>query len=425
MKILITGICGFAGSVIARGLLEHISGLAITGLDNLCRRGSETNVEPMRALGIDVRIGDIRNEADIAALPPADWIIDCAANPSVLAGVDGKTSAKELLDHNLGGTIHLLEYCRRHGAGFLLLSTSRVYSIKPLAELPVEVHDDAFVPAVSTFHFSPSTFSAHGVRETFPSDPPISLYGSSKKCSELLALEYGMTFDFPVRINRCGVLAGAGQFGKADQGIFSYWIHSWAARRPLKYIGFGGKGHQVRDCLHPRDLVPLIVKQINQTTRASGSWPGSLSEGQPGGRDEREQTRQSLPPILNLSGGAENSMSLAQLSRWCARRFPGSEIAYSSLLTGGLPASHPANSRPPGDRQPRVARRVERSEINQQSDINNPPCESRPFDIPWMVLDSCLAGETWNWRPATPIGNILEEIALHAEQTPNWLDLVA
>jgi CDP-paratose 2-epimerase len=51
------------------------------------------------------------------------------------------------------------------------------------------------------------------------------------------------------------VLAGAGQFGRADQGIFAYWINAWLRRRPLKYLGFGGAGHQVRDCLHPRDLV--------------------------------------------------------------------------------------------------------------------------------------------------------------------------
>jgi len=385
MKILITGICGFAGSVIARGLLELQPGLQIFGLDNLCRRGSETNVESLRASGIDVRIGDIRNEDDIAALPSADWVIDCAANPSVLAGVDGKTSAKELLDHNLGGTIHLLEYCRRHQAGFILLSTSRVYSIKPLAELPVEVQDNAFVPDLSAFDFSPSTFSTHGVRESFPTDPPISLYGSSKKCSELLALEYGMTFDFPVWINRCGVLAGAGQFGKADQGIFSYWIHSWKAQRPLKYIGFGGKGHQVRDCLHPSDLVPILLEQMET------SWPQKAH----GSQIEADSSlcslvppvaKNSVPQIINFSGGIENSMSLAQLSRWCTGRIgphPSFPVSDVSALTS-----------------------------------------SRPFDIPWMVLDSTLAKETWNWQPTTPLGEVLEEIAQHAEANPDWLDLV-
>jgi UDP-glucose 4-epimerase len=63
---------------------------------------------------------------------------------------------------------------------------------------------------------------------------------------------------------------------------------------------------------------------------------------------------------------------------------------------------------------------------NQQSAINNqqsaPP--SRPFDIPWMVLDSSLAKETWNWSPATPLTDILEEIAQHAEANPDWMERV-
>jgi len=360
MHLLITGICGFAGSIIARGLLEHIPGLKITGIDSLIRKGSETNLEPLRALGIDVRVGDIRNEEDLAALPAADWVLDCAANPSVLAGVDGKTSAKDLLDHNLGGTIHLLEYCRKHKAGFLLLSTSRVYSIPPLASLPVEVHNNAFRPVFndlspSTLSLTPS-LSPLGLTESFSTLPPISLYGSSKKCSELLALEYGMTFDFPVRINRCGVLAGAGQFGKADQGIFSFWTHSWARRKPLKYIGFGGGGHQVRDCLHPRDIVPLLIAQMQDAGRK-------------------------VEPILNVSGGVESAMSLAQLSAWCSERLGPHQVTADT----------------------------------------NP----RPFDIPWMVLDSTAVEEAWGWKPQTLMPAILEEIAQHAEQHPEWLELVS
>lgn len=372
MHIIVTGICGFAGSVIARGLLEHLPGVRITGIDSLIRKGSETNLEPLRALGIDVRVGDIRNEQDLADLPAADWVLDCAANPSVLAGVDGKTSAKELLDHNLGGTVHLLEYCRRHKAGFLLLSTSRVYSIPPLAGLPVEVVNNAYRPVLdpasyASYAAAPSSprnstlvsrpaLSPLGLTEQFSNLPPISLYGSSKKCSELLALEYGMTFDFPVRINRCGVLAGAGQFGKADQGIFSFWTHSWARRRPLKYIGFGGGGHQVRDCLHPRDIVPLLIAQM----------------GDPGRR---------VDPILNVSGGAESAMSLTQLSAWCTERLGPHQVAADT----------------------------------------NP----RPFDIPWMVLDSSAVKEAWGWKPQTLMPAILEEIARHAEQHPEWLELVS
>jgi hypothetical protein len=83
----------------------------------------------------------------------------------------------------------------------------------------------------------------------------------------------------------------------------------------------------------------------------------------------------------NVSGGLENSMSLAQLSDWCARQFG-----------------------------PHMIRR-------------DP--QSRAFNVPWLILDSRLAAREWNWRPETKLHDILEEIALHAEQHPGWLDLSA
>ena len=87
MKILITGICGFAGSSIAKTLLQHHSNLQIIGIDNFSRNGSELNISELTNLGIDLIRGDIRSQSDIDALPKVDWAIDCAANPSVLAGM--------------------------------------------------------------------------------------------------------------------------------------------------------------------------------------------------------------------------------------------------------------------------------------------------------------------------------------------------
>jgi CDP-paratose 2-epimerase len=260
MKILITGICGFVGSTLAKSLLQQHPGLQIIGLDNFIRPGSEMNRAPLNELGVKIHYGDIRNASDLESLPAVDFVVDAAANPSVLAGVDGKTSSLQLIEHNLSGTVHMLEYCKRHGAGFILLSTSRVYSIPPLASLPVEVHNNAYRPQFSAFN--PAGLSLLGVSENFSTQAPISLYGCTKLTSEALALEYGETFGFPVYINRCGVLAGAGQFGRADQGIFAYWINSHLRKKNLGYIGFDGLGHQVRDCLHPRDLAPLLLKQM-------------------------------------------------------------------------------------------------------------------------------------------------------------------
>ena len=353
MRILISGICGFVGSTLARELIA--AGHKIIGFDSYIRPGSETNREPLEKLGANVITADLRDIRAMSELPATDFVIDAAANPSVLAGVDGKTSSRELIDHNLVGTVNLLEYCKQHRAGFILLSTSRVYSIPPLAALPVEPISSAFQPTKGAA--LPIGLTAAGVDETFSTQAPVSLYGVTKLTSEALALEYGETFNLPVFINRCGVLAGAGQFGRADQGIFAYWINSYRRRRPLKYIGFDGQGHQVRDCLHPRDLVPLLEKQM---------------------------TAPKLPVVdrlINCAGGASSARSLRQLSNWCAEKFGAFPIASDST--------------------------------------------PRPFDIPWMVLDSTKAARLWNWRPQTTTEVILTEIAHHAEANPHWLDLSA
>jgi CDP-paratose 2-epimerase len=354
MKILISGVCGFVGSTLAEALLEDNSANEIIGFDNLSRAGSHLNLDRLRKRGVMVRYADVRSQSDVEGFPAVDWVIDAAANPSVLAGVDGTTSSRQLVDHNLYGTVNLLELAKRHRAGFVLLSTSRVYSVKALSEIPVAAKGESFRPAPGAA--LPIGASDEGIAENFSVQPPLSLYGTSKLASEFLALEYGEAFDFPVWVNRCGVLAGAGQFGHAEQGIFSYWINAYLRRRPLRYIGFDGAGRQCRDCFHPRDLVPLLKKQF-----AAG--------------------KSAIPRIANLGGGTKNAMSLADLSRWCAARFGEHEVASDS--------------------------------------------KPRPFDVPWLVMDSRLARNTWDWQPAIGLEEILQEIANHAEAHPDWLEISA
>jgi CDP-paratose 2-epimerase len=149
----------------------------------------------------------------------------------------------------------------------------------------------------------PAGLGPLGVSESFPTSAPISLYGATKLASEALALEYGHAFELPVFINRCGILAGAGQFGRPDQGIFSYWINSHLRKRPLRYIGFGGTGHQVRDCLHPGDLAPLLLAQL-AAPRVDAA-----------------------DRVVNVGGGVDSAMSLRQLTDWCDGRFGSQPVA--------------------------------------------------------------------------------------------------
>ena len=221
MRILITGICGFVGSVLARGLIDHWDGgsekLELIGIDNFSRPGSEANRLELKKIGVQLFYGDIRQREDVQSLPPADWVIDAAANASVLAGVDGSISSRQIMDYNLSSTLNILDYCKTNSAGFLLFSTSRVYSIAELASLPIKEAEDSFALDDESLN-QQQGITINGVNEHFPTTPPISLYGVSKLASESIALEYGDCFNFPVWINRCGVLAGAGQFGRPDQG---------------------------------------------------------------------------------------------------------------------------------------------------------------------------------------------------------------
>jgi CDP-paratose 2-epimerase len=354
MRVLITGICGFVGSSITRHLLSRLSDVKVWGIDNFVRQGSETNRVDLRRRGVGLFHGDVRCASDFDQLPDVDWVIDAAANPSVLIGADGRTSSRQAVEHNLFGTINILEYCKARQAGVVLLSTSRVYSIPRLQSIPLKESLDSFL--FDDVQPCPRAVSALGLTEDFSTSAPVSLYGATKLASEALALEYGHTYDLPVWINRCGVLAGAGQFGTAEQGIFSYWLHAHAQRRRLGYYGFGGRGLQVRDALHPDDLATVVMRQL-----AGASLPTTSSR------------------IFHIAGGISNAMSLAQLNNWCDDRF----------------GPHPA--------------------------VNN--SATRPFDVPWVVLDSTKAQRTFGWQPQVTLPQILDEIAAHVDNHPEWLSL--
>jgi CDP-paratose 2-epimerase len=288
-KILITGGAGFVGSNLAIFFKTDNPEIQITVLDNLKRRGSELNLKRLRENNIEFIHGDIRNKEDLDAAGSFDLMIECSAEPSVLAGING--SPEYLINTNLIGTINCLEEIRKNHADVIFLSTSRVYPIKKLNELKYTKTDSRFditdkqsIPGVSS----------KGISEEFPLDDPRSLYGTTKLCSELLLQEYIDTYGVNGIINRCGVLTGPWQMGKIDQGVVVLWVARHIYGGKLSYIGYGGKGKQVRDMLHVRDLYDLLCIQLKNIKQHSGK-------------------------IYNVGGGREVSVSLKELTQLCEK----------------------------------------------------------------------------------------------------------
>ena len=208
----------------------------MTVLDSLKRRGSELNLPRLKAAGVEFRHGDIRSTDDFDDLPPFDLMIDCSAEPSVQAGLGG--SPRSVLDTNLVGTINCLEAARARGAAFLFLSTSRIYPIAALNDLP-------FAETETRFRWDDAPgipgFSGRGIAEGFTLDGARSFYGTSKLAGEQLIQEYVYSYGMRAMIDRCGVLAGPWQMGKVDQGVITLWVARHYFGRPLRYTGFGGQ----------------------------------------------------------------------------------------------------------------------------------------------------------------------------------------
>ncbi len=300
-RVLVTGGAGFVGSALALRARAEWPDADIVALDNLRRRGSELNIPRLRDAGVTFLHGDIRSASDLAGVGNSlDLLLECSAEPSVLAGYDGDPSY--VVDTNLGGTVHCLELARRTGAAMLFLSTSRVYPIAALNDIATTTSATRFeiAPAQSLPGISPA-----GIDDDFPLRGARSIYGATKLASELLIAEYRDAFGLRAIIDRCGVIAGPWQMGKADQGVFSLWMARHLRGGTLTYNGWDGTGKQVRDLLHVDDLADLVMTQVARLDDLDGA-------------------------TFNVGGGRACSLSLQETTDIC-REITGREIPITPV----------------------------------------------------------------------------------------------
>ena len=55
---------------------------------------------------------------------------------------------------------------------------------------------------------------------------------------------------------------------------------------------------------------------------------------------------------------------------------------------------------------------------------SRPSSSELPFDLPWIVIDSCKAAD-FRWKPERTLVSILDEIAVPVRAHSDWLSLCA
>jgi CDP-paratose 2-epimerase len=306
MRILVTGGAGFVGGNLVVALARRHPDWEVAALDNLSRRGSELNLPRLDEAGVEFFEGDVREADDLRGAGDFSALVECSAEPSVLAALDDPSYS---LETNLLGAFNCLERARHCDGFFVFLSTSRVYPIESLRSLEL-------IEVETRFELAPDQAlpgaGPEGISEEFPLAGARTFYGATKLGAEHLIEEYANDFGLRAVVDRCGVIAGPWQMGRVDQGVFSWWLLAHLLDFPLDYIGFGGTGKQVRDLLHVDDLVDLVDEQLCEPDR----WSGVTA---------------------NVGGGRERSLSLLEATELC-RKVTGNEVRV-----GAEPATRPGD----------------------------------------------------------------------------------
>ncbi len=301
MQILVTGGCGFIGAQLAVHLKSR--GHRVVAMDNLVRRGSEMNLPRFKRHGIEFVHGDVRSREDFVSLPRGiELICDASAQPSVVTGYDNPIFD---ITNNALGLINALEFARQRGCPVIFWSSNRVYSADRINAVPRREEATRWVWSKEAFrsqsanHRVPGFDPDFGFSEEFSVDGgQRSIYGLSKVMADLACQEYAGAFGVKTVINRFGVIAGEGQFGKSEQGWVSWWAVAFHFGLPLRYIGWGGK--QVRDILFVEDVCRLVELEMEQLDRIEGQ-------------------------VFNVGGGAERSLSLVEATALLREKF-GREV---------------------------------------------------------------------------------------------------
>ena len=231
-SILITGGAGFIGSHLAERLLE--SGEKVVVFDDLnnsySRKIKRDNISKVFDLPNYTFVeGDIRDQDAFEVLFESHKIkkvVHLAARAGVRASLKSPLSYEDV---NVGGTITVLETCRKVGIENLLVaSSSSVYG------------NSDKVP----------------FQETDTADKPISPYAATKRSVELICHAYHHLFSIPITCFRFFTVYGPRQ--RPDMGFHTF------ARQMIsnQSIRMFGDGSTQRDYTYISDIVDGLVAAL-------------------------------------------------------------------------------------------------------------------------------------------------------------------
>jgi len=248
MKVLVTGAAGFIGSFVARVFLER--GEEVVGLDNLndyydpaLKRARLARLQGMSGFRfVKLDLADAPGMAALFAREKFQRVVHLGAQAGVRYSLQDPHS---YINSNVVGTLNVLEGCRLQGVGHLVYaSTSAVYGAS--TRLPFSVHEPA----------------AH----------PLSLYGASKRATELMAHSYSALYGLPTTGLRFFTVYGP--WGRPDMALFLF-TRAILEGRPIEVFN---NGRHQRDFTYVEDVAEGVIRATDHIATGNPSWDGAAPD---------------------------------------------------------------------------------------------------------------------------------------------------
>ncbi|MEJ8801570.1 GDP-mannose 4,6-dehydratase [Pontibacter sp. H249] len=279
---LITGGAGFAGTNLAKRLLEQ--GKRVMIFDSLCRDGVEQNLQWLHEnYGelLEVYIGDIRDRQAVRmVVKKAEQVFHFAAQVAVTTSLELPINDFEI---NARGIINVLEAIREQDSPppLVFTSTNKVYG---------GLKDLKFLSNGSRYSPEDSKIKKYGISEERHLDFH-SPYGCSKGAADQYVIDYARTYNLPMTVFRMSCIYGPHQYGNEDQG----WVAHFAIKAiEGNQVNIYGDGKQVRDILFVEDLVDAFLLAQKHMPSIKGQ-------------------------VFNIGGGPDNTVSLLELLKTISR----------------------------------------------------------------------------------------------------------